>query len=392
MPDRSEHKTIMISAGEASGDLHGAHLVAAIKRLSDHVSFYGMGGARMQEAGVELIAQESEMAVLGLTEVAKEVLTHWKWVLSTMRLLKRSFLERKPDLVILIDYPDFHLPLARAAKKAGMKVLYYISPQVWAWRKGRIKDLRQCIDHMVVILPFEEELYRRAGIPVTFVGHPLLDVVGTRHQPEEARSLLGVDRNHPIIALLPGSRRSEAVRLLPVMLEAATLLLAHYPHAAFLLPRADTLDPALIDDFIASYDLPLRILDTEMRYDVLTAADFAVVASGTATLEVALMGTPMCIVYRLSTFTYLLGRMLIDMEYIGLANIIAQRQVVPELIQGYCSPQGIAETVKSILDDPQKVADITTALKEVKEKLGTPGAVARAARVVLEMVETHGNL
>lgn len=382
----------MISAGEASGDLHGAHLVSAIKALAENVTFYGMGGARMREAGVELIAQESEMAVLGLTEVAKEVITHWKWVLETMRRLKRSFYEKKPDLVILIDYPDFHLPLARAAKKAGMKVMYYISPQVWAWRKGRIKDLRRYVDRMVVILPFEEALYRQAGIPVSFVGHPLLDVVGTSHSRDEARALLGVVGQDPIIALLPGSRRSEAGRLLPVMLEAATLLRAYYPSAAFILPRAETLEASFVEEIMARYDVPVTVVPTGARYEVLTAADFAVVASGTATLETALMGTPMCIVYRLSTFTYLLGRILIDMEYIGLANIIAGRKLVPELIQGDCNPRTIAETVKSILDDPQKVSEIKAGLTEVKEKLGTSGAVTRAARIALEMIAHHGNI
>ncbi|MCX7981286.1 MAG: lipid-A-disaccharide synthase [Syntrophales bacterium] len=375
-----------ISAGEASGDLHGAHLVKAVKEMAPHARFLGMGGKKMAEAGVELVAHISEMSVVGFTEV----MSHLKVILFTMQRLKRAIKEHRPDLVILIDYPDFHLPLARFAKREGLKIMYYISPQIWAWRKGRVKTIKKFIDHMVVILPFEEKIYRDAGVKCTFVGHPLLDITEGNLKQEDAKNTLGFPVHARIIAILPGSRKKEVTRLLPVMLEAATLLKKSYLDAFFILPYADTLDPSWIESIVASYETKVTLVPGHMIHQALAASDFAIVASGTATLETALMGVPMCIVYRLSFFTYLLGRLAIRVKNIGLVNIIAGKTLVPELIQKDCTPERIAITAKTILDDPVKVSEIREGLKEVKEKLGTPGAARKTALIALKMVG-YGN-
>lgn len=378
---------IFISAGEASGDLHGSNLVKSIKALAPHVHFFGMGGNKMKEAGVEIVAHLSEMAVMGFTEVA----SHLRTILSTMKRLKGEIQKRRPQLVILIDYPDFHLPLARFAKKGGFKTMYYISPQIWAWRKGRIKTIRRFIDHMVVILPFEEDFYRKADTRCTFVGHPLLDLIELNLTKEAAQNCLGLKDAHPVIALLPGSREKEVKRLLPIMLRAAEGLKKSYGEASFVLPYAETIGPSWIVETVKNHDLEVHLFPGDMIYRVLAASDFAIVASGTATLETALMGIPMCIIYRLSTLSYLIGRLVVRVKHIGLVNIVAGRTLVPELVQGACTPEKIAGTVKTILDDPAKVSEIKEGLKTVREKLGSPGAATKAARIALEMMG-HGNV
>lgn len=341
----------------------------------------------MAEAGVDLVANISDMSVVGFTEV----FSHLKVILSTMRLLKRTVRERKPDLVILIDYPDFHLPLARFAKKENFKVMYYISPQIWAWRKGRIKTIQQVIDHMAVILPFEEELYRKGGVKCTFVGHPLLDVAEMSLTREEARKKLGCQETRfPTITLLPGSREKEVKRLLPIMLKASTILKKWYGEAKFILPYAETLNFSLIEEILSEHGTKVTVVPGSMIYQALAISDFAIVASGTATLDTALMGVPMCIVYRLSMLTYLTGRLFVRVKNIGLVNIVTGRTLVPELIQMDCTPERIANTVKTILDDPAKVSEIRKGLKEVREKLGSPGAARKTAALALEMIG-HGN-
>jgi len=387
MRDNKSAPTIFISAGEASGDLHGAHLVKSLRVLAPQARLFGMGGRQMAEAGVELIAHISDMAVVGLTEVA----SHLKAILSTMRRVRREIRRRRPDLVILIDYPDFHLPLARYAKRAGLKVMYYISPQVWAWRKGRIRSIRKWVDHMVVILPFEETLYRSAGVKCTFVGHPLLDLVRPDGTQEEAKDTLNLKGAFPVIALLPGSREKEVERLLPIMLEASGRLKQHYPTASFVIPCAETLNQSKVEEMTRPYKEDLTLVPGRLIYHVLAASDFAIVASGTATLETALMGVPMCIVYRLSRLTYLIGRLVVRVRNIGLVNIIAEKNLVPELIQGKCTPAGISETVKTILDDPAKVREIREGLKTIRERLGRGGAAKKAAALALEMIG-HGNI
>jgi len=283
----------------------------------------------LEEAGVELVARSSEMAVVGLTEVFSK----FGFILSVFFRLKKSLAAEKPDLAVLIDYPDFNIPLARAAKKSGVKVFYYISPQVWAWRKGRIRSIKKYVDRMAVIFPFEKDFYEKAGVAVTFVGHPLLDTAWAHgfagRCPLEAGAR---PARATTVALLPGSRDNEVARLLPLMTKAAEILSKEFPDAQFVLPVADTLDEGLVTSMIRRSTAKVLVV-ADSIYDVLAAADVAVVTSGTATVETALMETPMVVVYRVSGLTYYVGRLLVDVQNIAMANIIAGKTVVVELIQ-----------------------------------------------------------
>jgi lipid-A-disaccharide synthase len=287
--------------------------------------------------------------------------------------------------VILIDYPDFNLPLARAAKRRGIKVLYYISPQVWAWRHGRIKTIRRVVDRMAVILPFEEAFYREAGVNVTFVGHPLLDEVKRRYARPEAMKRFGLREEATTVAILPGSRPSEAARLLPEMLGACRILMEKLSPLQFVLPLAGTLDPNLVRDMLRQFPGRVNVIRDEI-YDVVGVSDVAIVASGTATLETALLETPMVVVYRLSGFSYAIGRRFVQVNHIALANIIAGRTIVPELIQTDATPERIAAEVREIIVQRQKAREMKAALAQIREKLGTPGASDKAARLACEML------
>lgn len=355
----------MIVAGEASGDLHGSNLVRAIRNIRPDTRFYGIGGKHLGDAGVELVARSSEMAVVGLTEVAAKL----NFILKIFFRLRKSLEEEKPDLVILIDYPDFNIPLARAAKKRGIRVFYYISPQVWAWRRGRIRSIRKCVDRMAVIFPFEEAMYREAGVEATFVGHPLLDTARRRYKREEALELFGVKDNVTTVAVLPGSRESEVTRLLPVMMKAAEILSNSLGSLQFILPLADTLDRHLVEDMLEKSPVPFRIVEDSI-YDVLCISDAAIVTSGTATVEAALMETPMVVIYRVSGFTYLIGRLLVDVEHISMANIIAGKTIVTELIQDDATPERIAKEIAGILTNDVKRSEMKQELKKSAGKNG----------------------
>jgi len=375
-------KRILIVAGEASGDLHGARLVRAMTEKEPGIRFYGIGGGNLKEAGVDLWADAADMAVVGLTEVLSKL----REILMVMGRLKKSLRLLKPDLVILIDYPDFNLPLARSAKKYGIPVFYYISPQVWAWRKGRIKTLSRIVDRMAVVLPFEEALYRQAGVDATFVGHPLLDVVEAASPREETLHRFGLRDQVTTVALLPGSRKGEVSRLLPAMLKAARLLTEKVKPVQFLLPLAATLDEAWMRERIAGADAPEIRLVRGATYDAVAAADAAVVVSGTATLETALLGTPLIVIYKVSALSYLIGRMLISVDHIGLVNIVAGKTVAPELIQHEANPERIAAEVLAILSDNDRRRAIRDELSRIREKLGRPGAAQRAADLALELL------
>ncbi len=376
-------KRILIVAGEASGDLHGAQLVREMKSEEPGLHFYGVGGGKLKAAGVDLWANVADMAVVGLTEVLPKL----RMILGVMKRLKKSMRSLKPDLVILIDYPDFNLPLARSAKKNGIPVLYYISPQIWAWRKGRIQTIRRVVDRMAVILPFEEAIYRQAGVDAFFVGHPLLDVVRPNTSRSETLSRLGLQENVPTVALLPGSRKGEVNRLLPNMLKAAQILKENIKSIQFLLPVADTLDMEWISGLIAKENSPEIKLIQGATYDAVAAADVAVVVSGTATLETALLGTPLIVIYSVSSLTYIIGRMLISVEHIGLVNIVAGKTVAPELIQHEANPNRIAAEVLSILNDSGRRKAVQEELSLLREKLGQPGAARRVAQMALTLMQ-----
>lgn len=375
-------KKILIIAGEASGDLHGANLVKALHERAPDLKVYGVGSRKMREAGVTMLADASEISVVGATEV----LTHIGAIYSVYAKLKRFLREERPDLLVLIDFPDFNILTGKAAKKLGIPVLYYISPQVWAWRKGRVKTIAKLVETILVVFPFEVDLYQRTGVDVRFVGHPLADVVDSPYTRDEACRQLGLRQDRRTIALLPGSRRKEVMHLFPDMLRAAKILRGRYPDLQFILPVAPTLDRKFVEAFVENSGVPLTIVDGRV-YDVLRASDAAMVTSGTATLETGLMAVPMVIVYRASRLTYWIGRMLISVRNFGLVNIVAGRAVVPELLQDEATPERIAEELGTILADPEKHRRITEELVRVRKVLGEGGASRRAAAAVIELLE-----
>lgn len=376
-----KNKTIMIVAGEASGDMHGANLVREMLNLDPALNFYGIGGNRLQKEGVELLANASDMAVVGLTEVVSKL----ESILKIMGMMKRSMDERRPDLVILIDYPDFNIPLAKAAKKRGIKVFYYISPQVWAWRKSRIGQIKKTVSKMAVILPFEVETYRQKGFGVNYVGHPLLDMVKLNYSKQESRKIFGLSEDEITIGILPGSRLSEVRILMPELLRAAQILKREMPDLQFVLPLADTLEETSVTEIISRFNVDVKVVSGH-AYDVISCADLALVASGTATLETALLGVPMIIVYKISLLSYFIGRLFVHVKNIGLVNIIAGKTIVPELIQGDASGKRIAAESLSILKNGERRQKMIKELEAIRARLGEPGAARRAAQIAHDMI------
>ncbi|OGP66805.1 MAG: lipid-A-disaccharide synthase [Deltaproteobacteria bacterium RBG_19FT_COMBO_43_11] len=373
---------VMIVAGEASGDLHGASLVGEMLKMNPALNFYGIGGSRMKEAGVELLANAAEIAVVGLTEVISKLGNFFKII----KRLKNSLDELKPILVILIDFPDFNLNIvARAAKKRKIKIFYYISPQVWAWRKGRIDQIKKLVDKMAVILPFEVDTYAAKGFTVDYVGHPLLDLVKTQFTKQEARQHFGLSGNKTTIGLLPGSRTAEIKRLLPEMMRAAQIISQKIPAAQYILPLADTLEEKVIAGIISGSGVTVKIVSGR-TYDVIACCDLAIVTSGTATLETGLLGIPMVIIYRVSLVSALIGEIVINVKNIGLVNIVAGKTIVPELIQLNANGQRIAAEALAILLNEPKRLEIIKELAAVRARLGSPGAARRAAQIACDMI------
>jgi len=368
----------MMIAGEASGDLHGAGVVRELKKRQSGVDIFGIGGDRMQAEGMHLIYHVRELSVMGFAEVIK----HLPVIRSVERTLEILLTARRPDVLVLIDYPGFNLRFAHKARKVGVKIVYYISPQVWAWNPGRVKRMKGVIDKMLVVFPFEEEIYRKEGIDVEFVGHPLLEVLGRPQSREDFCRRYGFDPSRPIVGLFPGSRKQELERIFPPMLGAADLLMRH--HAAQVAVGAASI---LAHDFVKSFvreDLPVRILQ-HATYDLMANADVALVASGTATLETACFGTPMVIVYKTSWTSYIFGRLLIRVKNIGLVNIVAGRTIVPELIQHKAEAVRLADAAAGILTDEQLRTRMREELSRVKSQLGEPGASSRVANAILAM-------
>jgi len=377
-PGRAVPRRILIIAGEASGDLHGSNLVRQMKAIEPGLRFYGVGGRKMREAGVELAADIADMAVVGLTEVVKKIPA----ILGVRRKLKLSLGRERPALAIFIDYPDFNLPMAKLAKSRGIPVFYYISPQVWAWRKGRIGQIGRTVDRMAVILPFEEELYRASGVDVSFVGHPLLDAVKTRYGRDEALRRFGLKDGVRTIALLPGSRPSEVERMLPVMMRMAAILERELSSLQFVLPVADSLPAQTVEDILGPFGTRVALVRDDI-YDAVAVADLAVVTSGTATLETALLEKPMIIVYKMSMVSYAVGRMVVKAPCIGLVNIIAGKKIVPELLQGDAGAERMAAEAMDILSSPERQAAMKRELSLLRRNMGTAGASERAARIAL---------
>ncbi len=378
---------IMIITGEASGDLHGSRLVAAIRRMAPDYQFCGMGGSELRAQGVEILVDAARMAVVGLVEV----LAHLKDIRAAMKTLENRLRQSRPSLLILIDYPDFNLILAAKAKKLGIPIFYYISPQVWAWRSGRVKKIRRLVDRMAVILPFEKEFYARHGMEVEFAGHPLLDSVNTSMSREDFLAGHDIPAGRTLVGILPGSRKKEIHAMLPIFLEAAQHLVRAGKKPFFLLPLAPTLKESdLEENGLSQCGIDLKLI-SENRYDLMAACDLALAASGTVTLELAILDVPMVVAYRLSRLTYELGHRFIKVKYASLVNLIADRPLVPELLQNDAEPGRIAGELLTLWPGAPAREKMLQGLVEVRKQLGGGGASERAARLALEMCLRAGN-
>lgn len=373
----ADSKNILIVAGEASGDLHGANLVRELLLLDPKIRFFGIGGDMMRDAGVNVTHHVRDMAVVGIFEVMGK----FPLIRRAMRDMEGLMDIVKPEAVILIDYPGFNLRLAKKAKERGIKVIYYISPQVWAWHRSRVKTISRVVDKMLVVFPFEVPIYKAAGVDAEFVGHPLMDVVPPSINRDEVRDRLGFEGSDTVIGILPGSRKREVDSLLPEMLQAARLVSKKIEGARFAIPVANTLDIDYVKGFVSGPGMDVRMFEGR-AHEVMAASDLLLIASGTATLEAAIVGTPMVITYRVAPLTYVIGKMLVDIEHVGLPNIVAGKGVVPELIQGDATGERMAEEALKILDDKEYLAGIKNGLEGVREALGSPGASRRAAEIV----------
>ena len=370
----------MLVVGEASGDAHGAQFVEALHRRDSQVKVYGVAGEQLERSPFEPLFSVSQLTGMGLVELAGNLKNIWR----AYSLLKRTLRTRRPNLLVLIDFPEFNLRLARFAKSLGIPVLYYVSPQIWAWRKNRVKHIARWVDHMAVIFPFESEFYERHGVRVSFVGHPLLEIVKANVGRAETLTKLDLDPSRPVIALLPGSRRAEVTRHLPAMAEAA-LALSRERKAQFFCVRAATINSAELRSWLDQAGVRIPIVEDD-RYGAIQASDVAWTASGTATLEIALLGRPMIIIYRLSWLTYLVARWLVRVDHIGMVNLIAGQRLMPELIQQDVNAERIAAETRVLLDDAQWRARITEELSKLRERLGRPGAADRVAELALSMM------
>ena len=375
---------ILLSAGEASGDQHAASLFLELKKLVPEVKAIGMGGAKMRAAGVEIRYDSTAIAVIGTVEVIK----HYGEIRRALALMKAIALQEKPDLLICVDYKEFNFRLARAAKAAGVKVLFYVSPQVWAWRPGRVKQYGEAVDHMAVIFPFEVPFYEAHHIPVTYVGHPLAGKVVPSLSKGEALQAFGLTGAGPVIGLLPGSRANEIKRLLPVILETVERLASRFPHARFVLNQASSVSTETLAQYAAQCTVPIQAVQGR-NYDVLQCCDAVITVSGTATLEVALAGVPMAIIYKLTPITYWLGRLLISIKFIGLPNILAGKGIVREFIQQEANPAKIAAEIGKIIDDPGYAKQMREDLLKVKELLGDGGGSVKLAGLARAMLLGH---
>ncbi|AIF53764.1 lipid-A-disaccharide synthase [Pelosinus sp. UFO1] len=369
---------IMISVGEASGDLHGASVASALKTIQPDVEIFGMGGQAMQAAGVNIVYDIADLGVIGFVEVIKNLPRLFKLRDDLVELMEKE----RPDALVIIDYPDFNMRLAKIAKQKGIPVISYISPTVWAWRRGRAKEVAEIVEKVAAIFPFEADVYQEAGANVTFVGHPLLDIVKTTMPKEEAYQYFGADPKRPIVLLLPGSRQQEILKLLPDMLAAGEKIAEQVQGTQFFLPVASTISREMLHNIIAEYKIPV-VLTEKNTYDLMNIANVAIAASGTVTLEASLLNLPTVIIYRVATLTYLLGKLLIKIPYISLPNIIAGRKVVPELLQHAVTAENIAHEVIPVLCDPKVKNAMLQDLLEVRQKLGELGAVERVAREIL---------
>lgn len=406
-----QNKRVLIVSGEASGDMYAARLITEMLDLDPHLYFFGMGADNMRAVGADILVDAKDLAVVGIVEV----LSKFNVIYSALKKIRTILKKTPPDLVILIDYPGFNLRVAKMAKQAGVKVLYYISPQIWAWRKNRIHTLKKYVDWMTVILPFEAKIYEQAQIPVTFVGHPIVEQVSSfilpdpairrgdskeerggskeeqddnKEERHERKKERGDKSKNKTICLMPGSRSGEIKHLLPVILESAALLKKSYPSLQLLLPLAPTVLLSEITPYLKNHPgLNIEIIQKQ-TYTAIQSSDAVITASGTATLEIALLGVPMVIIYKLAPLSYFILKKLAKINYIGLCNIIAEKSIVPELIQDDANPEKIVREIKRFLEDNEHRADTERNLAEMKMKLGEGGASKKVAELAMGLLST----
>ena len=378
----SEPFRIMVSAGEASGDAHAAHALEALAARGIAFESFGMGAGALAAGGTDLLVDCRDLAVIGIVDV----LANYPKFRRRLRTLRAALRERRPDLLLIVDYPDFNLRLAETARECGVPVLFYISPQVWAWRAGRVRRIGELVTHMAVLFPFEVEVYERAGVPVTHVGHPLVDDARSSLTPEAARERFGLASEGPLVTLLPGSREGEIARHLPLMIESARRLHAARPDCRFLLPLAPTLAPEPVEARLADAALPVT-LARGGAYDAMRAADAVLSSSGTATLETALIGTPLVVIYVVSPLNHAILSRLIRIPDIALVNIVAGRRVVPEYVQHAAEPATLAVELRSLLEDEGRAARMREDLAEVARRMGEGGASGRVAALIERLLD-----
>lgn len=370
---------IMISAGEASGDVHAAALTKEILKLDPTAQVYGMGGDGMRAAGGEVLFDIKDHGVMGLVEIIRK--------LPALFRLRDSFAEvmekRRPDCLVVIDYPEFNMRVAKIARAKGIPVISFIAPSAWAWRKGRAKQVAKLVNKVAAIFPFEYEVYKKAGADTEFMGHPLVDIVKPHLSLAEAAAKAGKHEGRPLVLLLPGSRLQEVQRLLPTMLSAARIILQSNPAVEFTMPRAGTIPRVMLETEINRSGVPVNIVEGD-NYDVMSMADVALAASGTVTLEAALCGLPSVIVYKTAPLTAFIVRRLLNIADIGLPNIVAGRHILPELLQENATPEKMAQAVLAMLE-PEAHAQVLKDLEDVKKRLGEPGAVRRVAELTLRV-------
>ena len=372
---------ILISAGEASGDIHAAAVTAALKQIDSSVEVFGMGGDALRAAGGEVLFDIKDHGVMGFVEVIKKLPDLFKLRSDFARVMD----ERKPDCLVVVDYPGFNMKLAKVAHDKGIPVVSYIAPSAWAWNKGRAKNVAKIVDKVACIFPFEYDVYEEAGAPVEFVGHPLLDIVHPTMERAEAEAWAGKEAGHPLVLLMPGSRLMEIEKMLPTLLEGAKLLKKQLPEVQFAMPRAGTIPLELLQSKIKASGLEIKITEGH-NYDLFSVADLALATSGTVTLEAALCGLPSVIVYRTSALNAFIARRVINIPNIGLPNIVAGRQILPELLQEDFTPANVAKTAVELLA-PERRPQLEADLAFMKARLGEPGAVKRVAQLILRIAE-----
>nr|WP_291315388.1 lipid-A-disaccharide synthase [Desulfuromonas sp.] len=379
--EKKGRRRAMIVAGEASADLHAAKVIREAKALDPDLSFFGVGGETMVKEGCEILIPAEELSVMGLVEVLGHFPVIWR---AFQRLKKILHSSEAPDVLVLLDMPDFNLRLANEAKKAGVPVLYFISPQVWAWRQGRVKKIASVVDRLATIFPFEPLYYKGLDIDVEYVGHPLLDEVQVACERQGYLNALGIDPSLPVVGLFPGSRRSELRYNLDTLVQSAQAIQRERPEVSFLLPVAPTLAEEHFEQTLGGLDLPVTLVRRDI-YDAINACDAILTVSGTVTLQIALVGTPMAICYKMAPLSYAIGRRLVRVSHIGLANVVAGRGVVREFIQDQATPEALAGEVEKILLDEEYNGEMRRGLAEIKDRMGEPGCSERVALMASEM-------